>query len=238
MEDWQNTEFARKWDADTISYNPTRLEQLDILLTILEDEYREGTTILDVGMGSGRIEEMLFRRMPHARLVGTDFSQPMLGIARGRLEPYSGWYEVALQDLTRPNEVVLPKREYSAAISVQVIHNVAHPYKRETFGWIYNTLAPGGLFLLLDRIRISTPGLFSAYSSAWKRLDRVQGGTSAVHNREGATFEAHELSVSTRGDQPATLEEHLDWLRDVGFEVACIHLHCNRALFAARKPGA
>jgi hypothetical protein len=54
--------------------------------------------------------------------------------------------------------------------------------------------------------------------------------------REGATFEAHEQSVRTRGDQPATLEEHLQWLREAGFaEVACLHLHGNRALFAARK---
>jgi hypothetical protein len=42
--------------------------------------------------------------------------------------------------------------------------------------------------------------------------------------------------VSQRGDRPATLEEQLRWLREAGFaEVACLHLHTNRALFAARK---
>ncbi|MEO8287902.1 MAG: methyltransferase domain-containing protein [Chloroflexota bacterium] len=238
MEDWHNSEFARKWDSDTVSYNPTRLAQLDILLTILADEYREGTTILDVGMGSGRVEEMLFERIPNATLVGTDFSEPMLELAGKRLQSYRGRYETVRQDLTRASEAILPQREYAIAFSVQVIHNVPHPHKKETFAFIKRALAPGGLFLLLDRIRISTPGLFPAYSSMWRRLDRASGNNSTVHRREGDTFEAHERSVSTRGDQPATLEEHLQWLREAGFaEAACLDLHGNRALFAARKRG-
>lgn len=236
MEDWTNKEFARQWDADTVSYNLTRLEQLDILLSILKDEYREGATILDIGMGSGLVEEMLFERIPYAKVVGADFSEPMLELARARLAKYQGQYEVVTQDLTHISETRLPARQYSVAFSVQVIHNVAHQYKKETFAFIQRALAPGGLFLLLDRIRVATPGLFGAYLSVWDRLDRVRGSGSHTHTREGDTFEAHEKSVSTRGDQPATLEEHLQWLREAGFdEVACLNLHGNRALFAARK---
>ena len=29
---------------------------------------------------------------------------------------------------------------------------------------------------------------------------------------------------------------HLGWMRDAGFEAACLHLHANRALIAGRKP--
>jgi ubiquinone/menaquinone biosynthesis C-methylase UbiE len=187
-------------------------------------------------MGSGRVEEMLFKRLPGAFVVGTDFSEPMLAIARKRLEPYSDRYEAVMQDLTDVQNVSLPEREYSAAFSVQVIHNVAHPHKKETFAFVHTKLMPGGIFLLLDRIRVDTPGLFGAYSSLWKRLDRLTSGDTHVHNREGGTYEEHEESVSRRGDKPATLEEHLRWLREAGFsEVACLNLYNNRALFAARK---
>jgi tRNA (cmo5U34)-methyltransferase len=141
-----------------------------------------------------------------------------------------------MQDITRPWDARLPEREYSVAFSVQVIHNVADVHKKETFAFIEHALAPGGLFLLLDRIRVSTSGLFPAYLSMWDRLDREHGAGPNTIRREGATFEAHKASVSTRGDQPATLEEHLLWLREAGFaEAACLHLHGNRALFGARK---
>lgn len=236
MEDWTNPEFAREWDAGALSHNLMRGEQLDILLSIIADEYRADTTILDIGIGSGRVEEMLFERIPQARLVGTDFSRAMVELAEAHLAPYSGRYEIVMQDLTHLWDARLPERDYSIAFSVQVIHNVADAHKRETFAFIEHVLAPGGLFLLLDRIRVSTPGLFSSYLSMWDHLDRERGVDPALNRREGATFEQHELSVSTRGDQPATLEEHLRWLPEAGFaEVACLHLHGNRALFAARK---
>jgi tRNA (cmo5U34)-methyltransferase len=236
MEDWTNPEFAGEWDATMTSLNLMRAEQLDILLTILSDLYRPGTTLLDIGMGSGRVEELLFERIPNAMLVGTDFSEAMLDIARARLTPYSDRYEMVMQDLTHPWDAKLPDHDYDIAFSVQVIHNVPHVHKQETFAFIEHALSPGGLFLLLDRIRVATPDLFPAYLSMWDRLERERGTDLVVSRREGATFEEHELSVSNRGDQPATMEEHLQWLREAGFsEVACLHLHGNRALFAARK---
>ncbi len=232
MEDWTDPDIARQWDADNTSHNPTRLEQLDIMLTILRDEYLPGTVVLDIGMGSGQVEEMLFKRIPEVYVVGTDFSEAMLDLARARLAPYANRYEIVRQDLTHPGDARLPTYEYSVAFSVQVVHNVAHPYKKEVFAFIYQALMPGGLFLLQDRIRVSTPGLFSTYRSVWDRLERLSSGRP----HEGRSFEEHERSVSTRGDQPATLEEHFAWLRDAGFaEVACLHLHGNRALIAARK---
>jgi hypothetical protein len=74
--------------------------------------------------------------------------------------------------------------------------------------------------------------LFSAYRSAWDRLNRLHGASI----REGDTFQEHARKVATRGDLPASLEQHLKWLREAGFEAACLHLHANRALFCARKP--
>ena len=65
--------------------NPTRTEQLDILLTLVEGEYRPGSAILDIGMGSGRVEESLLGRLPDAFVVGVDASEAMLALAAGRL---------------------------------------------------------------------------------------------------------------------------------------------------------
>ena len=172
-EDWTDPETAKTWDADQTTRNPTRVEQLDILLSVLEDEYQAGGAILDVGMGSGIVEEMIFRRIPEAYVVGLDSSEAMVSLARERLEPYRGRYAVVMHDIRDIDNVQLPDRQYTAAISVQVIHNVADEYKRPIFSWLYRVLEPGGLFLLLDRMAVDTPSLFGAYGSLWDRMERV-----------------------------------------------------------------
>ena len=231
LEDWTDPETARAWDADQTTHNPTRAEQLDIMLTIIEDHYKQGKRILDVGIGSGIVEEMLFRRVPGAYVVGVDMSEAMVALAHNRLKPYVAQYEIALHDLRDIALFTLPAGEYQIAFSVQVIHNVADEYKRRIFEWIYGVLEEGGLFLLLDRMAVQSPTLFGAYKSAWDRLDRAEG----TRMREGSTFEQHTSIVRDRGDQPAGLEEHLQWLRACGFDVAVLHLHANRALIVCRK---
>lgn len=231
MDDWKDPQTARNWDADPLSHNPTRVEQLDILLSLVEDEHTPGEAILDIGMGSGIVEEMLLRRVPDAYVVGIDSSEAMLELARRRLQPYSDRYAVVMHDLSQIEAATLPAQTYSIVISVQTIHNVADEHKVSIFRFVHRTLQEGGLFLLMDRIAVDTPQLFSTYLSLWKRLDRVHG----ARTREGETFEEHGERVKARGDLPAGLEWHLQQLRAAGFEAACLHLHANRALLAARK---
>jgi tRNA (cmo5U34)-methyltransferase len=233
MEDWKDPQTARRWSTDPVSHNPTRPEQLDIMLNIIEAEWRKDCTILDIGIGSGIVEEMIFARLPEAYVIGVDGSRAMLEIAYERLRGWEGQYEVLVHDLTETATLELPPDEdFGIAFSVQTIHNVPDTHKREIFKLVYDALMPGGLFLLLDRVSIETPSLFSVYETLWSRLARVHGATP----REGTTYEEHTRKVADRGDLPASVETHLAWLRETGFEPACIHLHANRALFAARKP--
>lgn len=231
MENFKDPATAQSWDTDPIKRNPTRPEQLDIMLSILEDAYQPGKAILDIGMGSGIVEEMIFQRIPGAYVVGVDGSAAMLELAHRRLAGYQERYEAVIHELREMGTLQLPRREYQLAISIQTIHNVADEYKQPIFQLVHTTLESGGLFLLLDRIAIDTPALFDTYKSLWKRLDRIHRAQMG----EGATFEEHIESVRVRGDLPTNLEQHLRWLREVGFEAACLHLHGNRALLAARK---
>src|SRR6478752_9286843 len=110
-EDWTDMDTARSWSADTTTHNPVRVEQLDILMSILEDEYKPGTAILDVGMGSGLVEAMLFERIPGAFVVGLDSSQAMVALAHERLAQYAGRYEMVMHDLRDIAGAKLPQRE-------------------------------------------------------------------------------------------------------------------------------
>ena len=45
-------------------------------------------TVLDVACGTGELERRLVEQHPEQPITGVDFSEPMLAIARQKLEPY------------------------------------------------------------------------------------------------------------------------------------------------------
>jgi ubiquinone/menaquinone biosynthesis C-methylase UbiE len=230
-DDWKDPEFTRKWDRENLRGNPTRPEQLDVLMTLLEDEYREGQTVLGVGIGSGRVAEMILRRIPGARVVGVDGSPAMLAMARERLAEFGGRVEFVEHDLTEIDTLTLPARDYRFAVSVQTLHNIPPEANRRVLRYLSHRLPDGGLFLTLERIAIDTPRLYGLYRSLWRRLEREHGAAIP----RGETLEAERDRLAAAGDRPLTLDQHLLWLRELGFEAACLHLHGNRALFAARR---
>lgn len=188
--------------------------------------------MLDLGSGSGLVAEVILRRIPGAGVVGVGSSPPMIELARRRLQGFGARYVLLEQDLREIYALRPPDGDYRAAISVQTLHNMPHGTKKEAFGRVHDVLPPGGLFLVLDRISVESPSLYGLYKSLWSRQERVYGTRMEVDD----TFEEHRRTVGCKGDHPASLEQHLAWLRETGFDAACLHLHGNRALFAARKP--
>jgi SAM-dependent methyltransferase len=68
--------------------------------------------VLDVGCGSGRIGEFVLEQGGAARYVGVDFSEPMIDLARARLQRFVGKTELIVDDfltasLAGPFEVIL-----------------------------------------------------------------------------------------------------------------------------------
>lgn len=162
-QDFTDEATARAWDADPAARNPARTEQLDILLSLIEQEHRPGSALLDIGMGSGRVEKRLFGRLPEARVIGIDHSEAMLALAAERLAPWRNRYVALRHDLTDFSSLELPAGGYSVAFSVQTLHNLADRHKVGVIARVFDVLMPGGLFLLLDRIAVEPPGLFPCY---------------------------------------------------------------------------
>ena len=234
MDEWSNEGFARRWDATADEGNPTRAEQLDVLLSVLEDEHVAGGAILDLGSGSGLVEERIFERLPEARVVGVDSSSAMISLARERLASFRGYEDrfVAVQhDLTNLAALELPKENYDVAVSVQTLHNLPVAAQERAVAFVHEVLADGGLFLNLDRIRVGNPGLYGCYRSVWRRLERLHDDRLVA----SSTYEGDSRDWAAKGEHPTTLEENLLRLRETGFAAVCLHLHGDRALFAARK---
>lgn len=243
MEQWNDPAFARAWiDDNTIRpHSPLREAQLDLLLAVLRAHLATTNTrphILDAGCGAGLVAGRVLREIEGASITGVDASPPMLEMAREHLAPYMGRFTLAQADFETMTLDHLPGRPYDAAFAVQAIHNCSDEGKRRTYASIRTALAPGGLFVLSDRIRLATPTLFPAYLALWGWLDaRFAVAGTPWHLGEGSTYTEHEQSVQSRGDKPGSLEQNLLWLREAGFaEAAAIHVTGIRAVIVATAP--
>jgi tRNA (cmo5U34)-methyltransferase len=232
-QDFKDKTTAQAWDSDTSYYNPTRPEQLDLMLTILEDHFQPGDTILDLGFGSGLVEALIFERISGARVVGVDASEAMMALAHERLAPYAAQYTTIQHDLRELSALAVERGSFPFIISIQALHHLTDAEMQSAYGAVYDLLKPGGLFLLLDRMAIQPPDLFSLYQSVWRYQDEHY--QSRVKGHEGDTYAAYLEQLADRADIPLSLERHLELMKDAGLSAACLDARGIRVLLAARK---
>ncbi|HVU14704.1 MAG TPA: class I SAM-dependent methyltransferase [Phototrophicaceae bacterium] len=230
-QDFHDPEGVRQWDSNPVRLNPTRPEQLDLLVSILADAYQAGDTILDLGFGSGIVEALIFERIPQARIIGVDFSPTMMALAHERLKPYADQYRAIEHNLAELDTLALEPCRF--IISIQALHHLTDAQMQAAYRRIVDLLAPGGLFLLLDRMAAEPPNLFEVYQSVWRWQDRRYG--SHLAQDEGDSYPVHVHNNRERGDLPLSLPRHLELMDSVGLKAACLHLIGLRALIAATK---
>jgi SAM-dependent methyltransferase len=230
---WKDPVAARIWDTSGDNINPTRGEQLDILVSLLAEFTYRGEWILDLGYGSGKVEELIFERIPHSQVMGIDNSEAMAQLALERLHPYANRFIPLHGNLEEFSNLQLPISELGAVIAIQSLHHLSAEAMQQAYRHIHSLLRPGGLFLLLDRLKVEDEAVFPLFRSVWKRLDGYHGSETA--SQEGESFARHETILQEEGDFPVTLETHLAWLRECEFHTTTLHVHGNRGLIAAVK---
>jgi len=233
MEQWNDADYARAWAQENPAENVGRKQALDLLIALLASHLADRTTptrVLDVGCGHGVIAERILREIAGTAVVGVDGSPPMLDLARERLAPYGDRAHLVQASFETMTPADLPGGPFDAAIAVQSIHNTDDEGKQRALASVRAVMAPGGLFLLQDRIRLATPALFGVYRTVWDAV----GASYNNQQNEGATFEEHDRLRAERGDKPGSLEQNLLWLREAGFaQVAAVQVVGIRALIAA-----
>jgi tRNA (cmo5U34)-methyltransferase len=229
VDDWLNPDFARNWDAGADVGNPTRALHLDLVISLVAAAYRPGTTILDLGAGSGQVEALLLDARPDARIVAVDASSAMLCLARERLASFGDKVELVIGDFIEPERLALPARDYGIALLIQTLHHVPHDRKRRLLALLAQTLLPGGLLILVDRLAFEDPALRSVHASMWEWMER----RSPVQS--GWTPDDLFRRLGGKEDHTASLEEHLAMLREAGFTAGVLELQLNRAVFVGKR---
>ena len=113
--------------------------------------------ILDLGAGTGLLSEFIIQKVGNATLYLLDESTDMLSKAQQRLVRYQP--KIFIRSMTDS----LPEGEFHAIISSLAIHHLADEDKRSLFERIYQSLAPGGVFINGEQILGNTAWQQSLY---------------------------------------------------------------------------
>jgi trans-aconitate 2-methyltransferase len=125
---------VREWDGNSYDRISQTMEALG--LAVLERlELAGDEVVVDAGCGSGRITEVLLRRLPRGRVIALDESASMVDAARRRLGPDA---DVRVMDLLQLDL----EKPVDAILSTATFHWISD--HERLFAQLRRALRPGG----------------------------------------------------------------------------------------------
>lgn len=215
---------------DPVKRHPTRAEQLDILASLVAARTMDGDRVVDLGCGLGYVAHLILEKRPGLRVTGIDRNAEALTEARANLASYAGDFTGVTGDLEDIAGIGVPGGPFRAVYTALAFHDLPDSAKRAVIGWSAENLAPGGYFLLYDRLRLTAPGLFDLQRDIWSRIETVHG----IAMRGAPDYDAYiaDLGVANR---PASLDDYRQWFADAGLAMQVLHLHGNVALIGGAR---
>ena len=226
---WMDPENVTRYDQSPDLWTAVRREQIDIIASIIEKRHRPGGAILDLGIGTGQIEEQLLMRISDARVVGVDYSPLVLDRARTRLRGFSDRCDLIQHDYHELGSLELGSEGFEASVSYDILHHVDDTRKIEIFRFIHDHLLPGGVFLFADMVNMEEEGLDELHGIVWDRQE------DKANTKTGVTFEEFIAHLRECHHHPTTLDRHLELMRSAGFRCACLHQYLDHVLIAGLR---
>lgn len=246
---WKASDLDDFYIENVQGGQPYITEMHDIMLRLLRANQSEkgnnAFSFLDLGCGNGFLSKSILREFPGATGTLVDFSERMLDIAKNTLTSKSLQFVQA--DLSGDDWVEKMKSSpFDAIVTAFAIHNfrTTDQSKREFNEQIFGLLRPGGLFVNLELVSVSSGWLDSIARSL------SEDSVNEFHRRKGSSMtgkqvmeEYGRLEGRKKVDPSHYVPSHnsvgdqIDWLRSCGFQdVDCCFRVFRRALFCGRRP--
>jgi tRNA (cmo5U34)-methyltransferase len=220
-----------------ISSGGIHADMLDAVVQAVPFSKKDPFSVIELGMGTGKLTRHLLNYYPRASICGLDGSPYMLKKAQEFLKSRSKKIRYFLRDFGGKNWKT-GLNPVDLIISTAAIHHLTTEGKKRLFKQIYQQLKPGGSFIYGDPIWPDHPHLK-------KRNDLIWAKT--IQNRlKKVPKEKKEIPVLLRwinetrkaeGDKPTSLEKQAAWLRSAGFtSVDCFWKYFGFAVLGGTKP--
>ncbi|MBF0536736.1 MAG: methyltransferase domain-containing protein [Nitrospirae bacterium] len=234
---WARLEFSRDYVDNADNFIVQRAMMFDVLMSYYRhfmlgrgDVNARG--ILDLGCGDGVITHMLLRLDNDAHATLVDGSVDMLDKARARLKGVSGvkFIHASFEEII--GDDILPRGVDFVASSL-AIHHLNMTAKTLLLRKIYDALKPDGHFLNIDVVIAPCQSLEDWYMALWKEWI-IQRQASL---RLEANYDHIPAKYKSLGEnQPDTLDDQLEAMRDIGFyDTDCFYKHGIFTIFGGKK---
>jgi tRNA (cmo5U34)-methyltransferase len=224
MRDAVKTKFnenANEYDTQREKLIPCFHDFYSIPVSVIETE-KENPTILDIGAGTGLFTSFVLKKYPNAKVTLIDLSEKMVEVSKRRYENNQNITYI-IDDYTSHNF----QSKFDIVISSLSIHHLTSEEKRSLFKKIYGILNSDGVFVNADQVLGQTPFIETIYKNDWK--NKIEN--SGLTNEEiQAAYERTKL------DKMDTLEDQLNWLKEIGFrDIDCLYKYFNFVVLFSKK---
>jgi ubiquinone/menaquinone biosynthesis C-methylase UbiE len=205
------------YDAEMELMHPNRSKMVEIALEVLPFKEGSDITAMDIGIGTGYFTECFLKKFPKAMVIGIDGAKAMLDLAGARLRALVDKVDFRIGDFRRLSQLVSNHGKVDVVYSSYALHHLNRTDKLEVIRQALSLLKSSGWFLNADLIIAERPEIE-------KRIQeiRVQGIVSRARGKDlrFTDFQSTRCFLddleAKEGDQPLTLLEDLQVLKDAG----------------------
>ena len=194
---------AKEYDKkinDTIPYYPDFYYQT---VDVVEQCNFEKIRWLDLGCGTGSLEEVAIQRFPKSEFVLVDPSEKMLEQAKRKLRDDS------IQYICTDSSSIQFANNFEVATAIQSHHYMQKDERRKATENVYHALKKGGIYICFENIIPEDDELKTFELLRWGRYQQRRGKTeeeAKAHNaRCGKDY------------FPLTMSQHIELLKNIGF---------------------
>jgi tRNA (cmo5U34)-methyltransferase len=183
------------------------------------------TAIVDLGCSRGEAMKRLLDRFgANNRFVGVETSPPMLQAARERFQGYINCGIVDIKELDLRTDY--PPVNASVTLAVLTLQFTPIEYRQRIVANVYQHTAPGGAFILVEKVLGATAEIDSALVDTYYDLKREHGYSEEEIQRKRLSLEGVLV--------PVTASWNEDILRSAGFrQIDCFWRWMNFAAWVA-----
>ncbi len=180
--------------------------------------------VLDLGCGTGKTSAVFLANFPGTTVRAVDLFEEMLSHARARLTKFRDRVEYVQGDFRQ----VPLGGGYDVCASALAIHHLLADEKRDLFFRIFQALAPGGRFLMIDWTKFRNVELQSLAAGVAER--------HAIETVPRAEIVRAWIEHWRGKNLPQSIEDLTTWLSEAGFPSAeCVMRYYGMALICAEK---
>ncbi|MCH7228633.1 methyltransferase domain-containing protein [Haloferula sp. A504] len=186
-----------------------------------------GTTIIDMGCSRGEALLPFVSIFGAANdYIGLEISEPMIEAAREKFAKNPHGDRVTIQPADLRHE--FPDVTSSVVLSVLTLQFTPIEYRQRIIRRVFDSLAPGGAFILVEKVLGATSELDDAFVDLFLAIKKQNGYSEAEIDRKRLSLEGVLVPVTARWNE--------DLLHEEGFRsVDCFWRHLNFAGWVAVK---